>query len=100
MDDNPKDYEEKRRSLRVDMEAERIVLRWTEKDGLERTDDGICVDLSRRGILLEYRQPFALGELVEVTFNPGTEKENTIQGQVCRCTECKAQSYHIAMQLI
>ncbi|WP_372870626.1 PilZ domain-containing protein [Shewanella sp.] len=100
MDDNPKDYEEKRRSLRVDMEAERVSLRWTDKDGQERCEDGICVDLSRRGVLIEYRQPFVLGELLEVTFNPGTDKENRVQGQVCRCSECNGQSYHIAMQLI
>ncbi|MBT1443138.1 PilZ domain-containing protein [Shewanella sp. JM162201] len=100
MDDNPKEYEEKRRSLRVDMEAERIVLRWTDKSGAEQVDNGICIDLSRRGILFEYRLPFALGELVEVTFNPDTDKENTIQGQVCRCSEAHAHSFHIAMQLI
>ncbi|MCL2916811.1 PilZ domain-containing protein [Shewanella litorisediminis] len=100
MDDNPKDYEERRRSLRVDLEAERVLLSWVDKDGIERTDDGICIDLSRRGLLFEYRQPFALGELVEVTFNYGTDKQNSVQGQICRCKESKAQSYHIAMQLI
>ncbi|QSX38528.1 PilZ domain-containing protein [Shewanella sedimentimangrovi] len=100
MDDNPKDFEERRGSLRVDLEAERILLRWTDRTGVVHTDDGICIDLARRGVLFEYRRPFAMGDLVEVVFNPGSDKENTVQGQVCRCSERNSQSFHVALQLI
>ncbi|GGZ45720.1 MULTISPECIES: PilZ domain-containing protein [Shewanella] len=100
MDENLDDFIERRRSLRVDLEAERIRLHWINKAGDELNDDGICIDLSRRGILFEYHQPFTLGELLSVTFHAGTDSQNTIKGQVCRCSEINPKRFHIAMQLI
>ncbi|WP_407829179.1 PilZ domain-containing protein [Shewanella algae] len=100
MDENLDDFIERRRSLRVDLEAERIRLHWLDKAGNEHNDDGVCIDLSRRGILFEYSQPFVLGELVSVTFHAGTDAQNTVKGQVCRCSESHPKSFHIAMQLI
>ena len=93
-------FEEKRTSLRVDMEAERIVLNWVDAQGEPQTDEGVCIDLARRGLLFDYKKSFALGELVEVTFNANTRQQNTIKGQVCRCSKCHEQSYHIAIQLL
>lgn len=100
MDDNQKTFVEKRRSLRVDMEAERVILTWQDEDENLQSDDGICIDLARHGTLVEYRRGFNLGDLLEVTFNPNSDNENTIKGQVCRCTQCSEQSFHVAMQLI
>ncbi len=100
MDDNQKTFVEKRRSLRVDMEAERVILTWQNQHNTLKSDNGICIDLARQGALVEYSKGFNLGDLLEVTFNPGSDNENTIKGQVCRCTQCKDQSYHIAIQLI
>lgn len=100
MDENSVGFEEKRQSLRVDMEAERVVLHWHDADGNLQSDFGVCIDLARRGVLVEFRNPFALGDLIEVTFNPNTDKQNTVKGQVCRCSECHSKSYHIAMQLL
>ncbi|PIW61177.1 PilZ domain-containing protein [Shewanella sp. CG12_big_fil_rev_8_21_14_0_65_47_15] len=100
MGHHPTGFEEKRTSLRVDMEAERVLLHWSDQQGVEHTDEGVCIDLARRGILFDYKKPFALGELIEVTFNPNTSQQNTVKGQVCRCSQCHEQSYHIAMQLL
>lgn len=74
MGDHTTGFEEKRTSLRVDMEAERVALHWVDAQGIKQTDDGVCIDLARRGILFDYKRPFALGELIEVTFNPDTTK--------------------------
>ncbi len=93
-------FEEKRGSLRVDMEAERIFLQWVDPEGLEHTGHGICMDLARKGILFEYTQPFALGEFINVTFNLNTAAQNTLKGQVCRCAKRHEHSFHIAMQLL
>lgn len=93
-------FEEKRASLRVDMEAEQVLLNWIDQDGVSHCDDGVCIDLARKGIMFDYKHPFALGELVEVTFNPHTPEENSVKGQVCRCAQCHEKSYHIAMQLL
>ncbi|QYJ77658.1 PilZ domain-containing protein [Shewanella acanthi] len=100
MGDQPTEFEEKRGSLRVDLEAERVLLHWNDQTGVNHTEEGICIDLSRKGVLFEYKKPFALGELVSVTFNPNTETENTVKGQVCRCSKRHDLSYHIAMQLL
>ncbi|QLE85988.1 MULTISPECIES: PilZ domain-containing protein [Shewanella] len=100
MVDSPNEHEERRQSLRVDMEAERIILNWDDNDGNNHTDEAICIDLARRGALIEYKQEFALGALLVVTFNAGSDKQNSIKGQVCRCIKCNDLGYHIAIQLI
>ena len=99
MDQN-EDFEERRKSLRVDMEAERVLISWTDGQGVAHTDDGICIDLARRGVLIEYKKPFTLGELIEITFNPKTDKQNSIKAQVCRCSECGPLRYQVAMQIV
>ncbi|QYK02845.1 PilZ domain-containing protein [Shewanella psychrotolerans] len=100
MDQHQEEVDERRKSLRVDMEAERILVSWIDANGKNQTDEGICIDLARRGVLIEYKNPFAIGELLEITFNPDTDKQNSIKAQVCRCNECKQQSFHIAAQII
>ncbi|ARD22879.1 MULTISPECIES: PilZ domain-containing protein [Shewanella] len=93
-------FEEKRQSLRVDMEAERILLHWIDANGQSHEDFGVCIDLARKGILIDYKTAFSLGDLIAITFNHQTDKQNTIKGQVCRCTQASEHSYHIAMQLL
>ncbi|PMG80321.1 pilus assembly protein PilZ [Shewanella sp. 10N.286.51.B7] len=100
MSNEPTGFEEKRNSLRVDMEAERILLHWIDSSGEPCEDYGVCIDLARKGILIDYKSAFNLGDLVAITFNHNTEKQNTIKGQVCRCTEANPQSFHIALQLV
>ncbi|QYJ96253.1 PilZ domain-containing protein [Shewanella alkalitolerans] len=100
MDQSHEDFEERRQSLRVDMEAERIQISWTDGLGVVHTDDAICMDLARRGVLIEYKQAFTLGELLKVTFNPNTDKQNSIKAQVCRCSECAPHRFQVAMQII
>ncbi len=100
MVDITEDIDDRRSSLRVDMEAERISLVWQDENGQEQLDDGICIDLSRRGVLVEYEHRFNVGELLTITFNPDNDKRHTVKGQVCRSTICNPKSFHIAIQLI
>ncbi|GIU53741.1 MULTISPECIES: PilZ domain-containing protein [Shewanella] len=100
MSNEPTGFEEKRNSLRVDMEAERILLHWIDSAGEPNEDYGVCIDLARKGILIDYKSAFELGDLIAITFNQNTEKQNTIKGQVCRCTQANPQSFHIALQLL
>ena len=100
MSQNPTEFEEKRGSLRVDMEAERIRLDWINVQKESCVDHGICVDLARKGVLFSFKSPFNMGDLIALTFNENTEKQNTIKGQVCRCTKYSPNSYHIALQRI
>lgn len=100
MDQEPTGFDEKRTSLRVDMEAERIKLHWISKSGESNEDNGVCIDLARKGVLFDYRQAFELGQLIALTFNYDTDKQNTIKGQVCRCSKNSEHSYHIALQLL
>lgn len=100
MGQEPTGFEEKRSSLRVDMEAERIRLDWINSQGESRTDHAICIDLARKGVLIDFKAAFKVGDLIALTFNEKTDKQNTIKGQVCRSSECSVNSYHIALQLI
>jgi hypothetical protein len=38
--------------------------------------------------------------LVAVTFNPNTDKQHQVFGQVCRCNTRSADSFYVALQLI
>lgn len=100
MKNNIEDLDERRTSLRVDLEAERIILAWQGENGEEQTDDGVCIDLSRHGMLIEYKNGFKVGDLLAITFNPDNDKKHVVKGQVCRTTNCKPKSFHIAIQLI
>ncbi|EDQ01471.1 PilZ domain-containing protein [Shewanella benthica] len=100
MPDNIEDLGERRTSPRIDLEAERIILAWQGENGEEQTDDGICIDLARHGMLIEYKNSFKVGELLAITFNPDNDKKHMVKGQVCRTTHCKPKSFHIAIQLI
>jgi len=97
--DNVESFKERRTSLRVDLEAEEVRIGWQDNDEKLCTDSAICVDLSRKGLLFEYRLPFKVGALIEVTFNSGGDAQNTVKGQVCRCTKSET-SYRIALQLL
>lgn len=94
------ELDERRQSLRVDMESERIKIAWTDASGETKYDDALCADLSRRGILIEYHLPFTLGELLDITFNHNTDKQNTIKAQVCRCQQQNSENYRTALQII
>lgn len=98
MSDAMDSFSERRKSLRVDLESEQVRLSWQDASGQFQVAEGICIDLSRHGIQVEYSQPFKLGELIEITFHAGTGAQNTIRGQVCRCM-LEGASYRIAMQL-
>ncbi|AQS38726.1 PilZ domain-containing protein [Shewanella psychrophila] len=100
MQDNTEDLDERRTSFRVDLEAERILLAWQDENGQEQTDDGICIDLARHGVLIEYKMNFKVGELLAITFNPDNDKRHMVKGQVCRTITCNPKSFHIAIQLI
>ena len=100
MQDNTEDLDERRTSFRVDLEAERILLTWQDENGQEQADDGICIDLARHGVLIEYKNSFKIGDLLAITFNPDNDKKHMVKGQVCRTTSCNPKSFHIAIQLI
>ena len=92
------DIEEKRQSLRIDMESDKIVIDWLD-DQHKKVAEATCVDLSRRGVLFVYSEHFALGSLLHITFNPHNDSRYTVKGQVCRSTNI-GHIYQIAVQLI
>ncbi|WP_445781458.1 PilZ domain-containing protein [Shewanella sp.] len=81
MGQEPTGFDEKRGSLRVDMEAERIRLDWINAKGESCQDHGICIDLARKGVLLDFKAAFKLGDLIAITFNENTPKQNIMQPQ-------------------
>lgn len=94
------DIEEKRQSLRIDMESDKVELIWLDENEHEQVAMARCIDLSRRGVLLMYSGNFTLGSLLNITFNPDNEgSKHTVKGQVCRSKDI-GDAYHIAIQLI
>jgi hypothetical protein len=100
MSHEQQENEEKRSSIRLDLEAERVLINWQDAAGVAQEDYAICMDLARNGLLFDYTMPFDIGELITVTFNPSTDKKNSVSGQVCRCNTRSDVSFHVALQLI
>jgi hypothetical protein len=100
MSTDPNETAEKRDSIRLDLEAERVLIHWKDDKGVEQQDYAICMDLARNGLLFDYTLPFDIGELIAVTFNPNTDKKNQVFGQVCRCNTRSADSFYVALQLL
>ncbi|MBR9728943.1 PilZ domain-containing protein [Shewanella intestini] len=100
MDNEPNSFTEKRASLRVDMEAESVRLDWINSEGKTCHAQAVCLDLARRGVLFGYESAFSVGELVALTFHEGSDQQNTIKGQVCRCQEGNEYPFHVALQLV
>ncbi|GIU15499.1 MULTISPECIES: PilZ domain-containing protein [unclassified Shewanella] len=93
--------EERRNSARVDMEGETVIITLqSDVDTITKPAKAICVDLSRRGALLQCTQLMPLGTLMTITFNINQDNENTVKGQVCRCARLNESSFHVALQLI
>ncbi|ABE54737.1 conserved hypothetical protein [Shewanella denitrificans OS217] len=100
MSTDPNEMAEKRDSIRLDLEAERVLIHWKDSTGAEQQDYAICMDLARNGLLFDYSLPFDIGELIAVTFNPNTDKQHQVFGQVCRCNTRSADSFYVALQLL
>ncbi|MCL1146734.1 PilZ domain-containing protein [Shewanella sp. 10N.261.52.F9] len=93
--------EERRRSIRVDMESETVnIAIQSDVDVITKPAIARCIDLSRKGALLHCQQAMPLGTLIAITFNAGKENQNSVKGQVCRCITLDDQSFHVALQLI
>jgi hypothetical protein len=93
------DIEEKRQSLRIDMESDNIIVIWLDHNQHKQVVEASCIDLSRRGVLFVYHESFALGELLNITFNPNNDNKHTVKGQVCRSANI-GNTYQVAVQLI
>ena len=93
--------EDRRQSTRVDMESEKVLISiQSELDVITKPSYALCIDLSRKGALLQCNQSMPLGTLIAVTFNPDMDNENQVKGQVCRCTQIADASFQVALQLI
>ena len=93
------DIEEKRQSLRIDMESDEIEVNWLDDSQHNHTIETSCIDLSRRGVLFAYHDHFPLGSLLHITFNPANDNRHTVKGQVCR-SSLIGETYQIAVQLL
>ncbi|MBW8186510.1 PilZ domain-containing protein [Shewanella nanhaiensis] len=91
--------ENRRHSLRLDMESDKIEISWQGADNQLQSTDATCVDLARHGVLFEHKNSFKLGELIEISFNPDNDKRHTVKGQVCRC-KSMGGFFHTAVQLV
>ncbi|GIU47743.1 pilus assembly protein PilZ [Shewanella sairae] len=83
------------------MESETVSIAiQSEVDVITKPSDALCIDLSRKGALLQCQQAMPLGTLIAVTFNAGRDNQNTVKGQVCRCITVDKQKFNVALQLI
>ncbi|NMH64390.1 PilZ domain-containing protein [Shewanella salipaludis] len=98
-DDDSASFDEQRRSLRLDMEAEPVRLNWLDANEQAHASEGLCLNIGRRGMLLCMQHPLSLGQLVYITLSPHTERENNLRGQVGRCSAEGSCHFRIALQL-
>ncbi|NRD74626.1 PilZ domain-containing protein [Shewanella sp. VB17] len=91
--------DERRSSLRVDMQANKIEIAWLDESQSHQSTEATCIDLARHGILFEHTDNFTVSSLIDITFNPDNDKRHTVKGQICRSNNV-GNMFHIAVQLI
>ncbi|GAA6146214.1 PilZ domain-containing protein [Thalassolituus maritimus] len=89
-------YEEKRRHLRMQIDAPAQI---TTQDG--KTQHIVCIDLSSHGVQFESHAELSDGQTAEFVLNPGHGPVTPLQARikVCRVTEVAPQVYRAGAEI-
>ncbi len=91
---------ERRRSMRLDLEEEPVRLNWLDKDGKEQELEAICIDISKRGMLIVHEQDLTIGTKMTVNFTSENVESEPMYVKVARCHRKNFTSYHIFLLFI
>ncbi|NRA54009.1 MAG: PilZ domain-containing protein [Gammaproteobacteria bacterium] len=91
------ELQERRRSLRLDMESELVAISLKNASGIVKTKLVDCDNISQTGLSYINDEPIAIGEIVEVQTNPKDQSCPTLRATVLRCDVQQSGWYNIGL---
>jgi len=89
--------QERRNSLRLDMESKLVAISVTKPDGVIKSKNVSCVDISNGGISIVNDEPLAVGQIIQVQTNPQDTSCPTLNATVLRCHIQQSGWYNIGL---
>ncbi len=97
--DESHNNEERRRSIRLDMEEAQVKLEYTNERGDDITETLTCKDFAKSGIAIVHDTPIPVGTEVKVTFLNLNKVQLAFTGVVSRNDPAHAQGHLVVIQL-
>lgn len=94
---NNPDFDDRRRSQRLDMEKELVTIMWENDSNESVSRDVMCIDVSSGGLKVEMMHPIAPLTPVNVLFKPNQPLNVTTQCTVLRCVKQLSGWYELAL---
>ena len=99
MTSDAEQHEERRQSMRLDMEKELIDIQWQDEAGNLMRKKIACLDFSKGGVRLDCDQAIPLHTKAEIIFKAAESKSQTLKGQIIRCLKQENGWFEIALRL-
>ncbi|MGY5451066.1 PilZ domain-containing protein [Agarivorans sp. MS3-6] len=91
---------ERRRSMRLDLENEPVLLKWMDSNGDAQQLEATCIDISRRGMLILHSDDLQIGTKLTVLFTSEHSEAKEMQAKVARCHRKNFSTYHMFLLLL
>ena len=88
---------ERRKSLRLDMENEMVAIYWSDEIGNVRSKFTACVDVCNGGISINLDSPLIVATEIEVIVNPIDSASPKRKARVLRCSQQQSGWYLIGL---
>ena len=99
MKSSAEQQEDRRQSMRLDMEKELIDIQWQDDSGNVLKKKIACLDFSKGGVRLDCDHAIPLHTNAEIIFKAAEPKSQTLRGQVIRCLKQENGWFEIALRL-
>ncbi len=91
---------DRRRSMRLDLENEPVQINWKDSKGEQQSIEAICIDISRRGMLITHCDDLPIGTKLTVKFtSEQASNSEHLKAKVARCHRKNFSSYHMFLLL-
>jgi len=89
--------QERRNSLRLDMESQLVAISVINPDGVIKSKTVSCFDISKGGISIINDELLIVGEVIQVQINPQDTSCPTLNARVLRCHMQPSGCYNIGL---
>ncbi|WP_026957627.1 PilZ domain-containing protein [Aliagarivorans taiwanensis] len=86
---------DRRLDQRIELEQEPLRLSWTDTAGKSHAIDAMCIDMSRRGMLIQLSDQVTMGTKVNVRFLSKQADCDPLEAKVSRCHRKNFTTYHV-----
>ncbi|WP_026970732.1 PilZ domain-containing protein [Aliagarivorans marinus] len=86
---------DRRLDRRIELEQEPLELSWTDAAGELQAVEAVCIDMSRRGMLIQLSDQVAMGTKVSIRFLSKQADSDPVEAKVSRCHRKNFTTYHV-----